>query len=87
VRRHEHTGPKLTTVQGEAMRIGIRRFYEIHEPRMSETQRQQFRTNARNYWGIDEQGYILNLPQTARFESLFAMLKARLDQQQHRTGP
>jgi glycosyltransferase involved in cell wall biosynthesis len=87
VRRHEHTGLKLTSVQGEAMRTGIRRFYEIHGPRMSETQRQQFRTNIRDYWGINEQGHILNLSQTARCESLILMLKARLDQQRHRTDP
>jgi glycosyltransferase involved in cell wall biosynthesis len=87
VRRHEHTGPKLTTVQGEAMRNGIRRFYETHGPRMSETQRQQFRTNVRHYWGIDEQGHILNLSQTARCESLMPMLKTRLDQQRHRKDP
>jgi glycosyltransferase involved in cell wall biosynthesis len=84
VRRYEHSGPKLTTVQGEAMRTGIRRFYEIHGSRMSEIQRREFRTNIREYWGIDEQGANMNLCQKARFESVIPILKARLDQQRHR---
>jgi glycosyltransferase involved in cell wall biosynthesis len=84
VRHHQHKGPKLCTPNGEAMRAGVRRFYAIHGHRMSETQREQFRHNVRDYWGIDEQGQTLNLPQSAFYESLIPMLKARLDQQRHR---
>jgi hypothetical protein len=67
------------------MRDGVRRFYQIHSHRMTETQREEFRGNVRLFWGIDEQGEILNLPPTAFFESLLPVLKARLDEKRRQT--
>lgn len=84
VRFYQHKGAKLCTPAGEAMRVGIRRFYQLHAHRMTETQRQEFRANVRLFWGIDEQGEILDLPPTAFFESLLPILKARLDQRRGR---
>jgi hypothetical protein len=66
------------------MRVGIRRFYEIHAHRMTETQRQQFRVMARRFFSIDEYGQILDVPRSEFFEPLFPLLKARLDQQRSR---
>jgi glycosyltransferase involved in cell wall biosynthesis len=84
VRFHQHKGGKLCTPAGDAMRAGIRRFYELHAHRMTEAQREEFRSNARRFWGIDEHGQILDLPPTAFFESLHPVLKAWLDQQRRR---
>jgi hypothetical protein len=67
------------------MRDGVRRFYEIHSHRMTEAQREEFRGNVRLFWGIDEQGEILDLPATAFFESLLPVLKARLDEKRRQT--
>jgi glycosyltransferase involved in cell wall biosynthesis len=84
VRFYEHKGPKLCTRTGDAMRLGIRRFYQLHSHRMTEAQREAFRDNVRLFWGIDEQGEILDLPPSAFFQSLLPILKARLDQQRRR---
>jgi glycosyltransferase involved in cell wall biosynthesis len=84
VRYHEHKGPKLCNPEGEAIRVGIRRFYELHSHRMTEEQREQFRNNARRFWGIDEQGHMLNLPPGTFFDPLLQILKARLDHQRRR---
>jgi glycosyltransferase involved in cell wall biosynthesis len=80
VRFYQHTGPKLCTVKGNAMRAGIRRFYEIHSHRMTEALREEFRTNVRFFWGIDEQGKILDDHPATIFEPLLPLLKARLDE-------
>jgi glycosyltransferase involved in cell wall biosynthesis len=80
VRFHQHTGPRLGTRASEAMQVGIRRFYELHADRMTNMQRQQFRYMARRFFGIDEQGRILEVPRSEFFEPLFPLLKARLDQ-------
>jgi glycosyltransferase involved in cell wall biosynthesis len=85
VRFYQHKGPKLCTPAGDAMRHGVRRFYEIHSHRMTEAQREEFRGNVRLFWGIDEQGEILDLPATAFFESLLPVLKARLDEKRRQT--
>jgi glycosyltransferase involved in cell wall biosynthesis len=80
VRLYQHTGPKLCTVKGDAMRAGIRRFYEIHCHRMTEAQREEFRANVRFFWGIDERGEILEDHPATIFEPLLPLLKARLDE-------
>ncbi len=80
VRFHQHRGPKLCTVKGDAMRAGIRRFYEIHSHRMTEAQRGEFRANVRFFWGIDEQGEILDGQPASMYEPLLPLLKARLDE-------
>ena len=84
VRFYQHTGPKLGTPASEAMRVGIRRFYELHEHRMTEAQRQQYRDMARRFFSVDERGQILDVPRSAFFDPLFPLLKARLDQQRGR---
>jgi glycosyltransferase involved in cell wall biosynthesis len=81
VRYHQHSGPKLGTVRGESMRAGVRRFYELHAHRMTAAQKEEFRSGARAWWGIDEKGDILDLPRSAFYESLLPVIKARLDQQ------
>lgn len=81
VRFYQHTGPKLGAPASEAMRIGIRRFYEIHGHRMTETQRQQYRDMARRFFNVDERGQILDVPRSEFFEPLFPLLKARLNKQ------
>jgi hypothetical protein len=43
------------------MRTGVRRFYELYAPRMTEAQRGAFRASVRYFWEVDEQGRILNL--------------------------
>lgn len=63
VRFYPHKGPKLCTPKAEAMRVGIRRFYELHRQRMTGAQREEFRSSVRRLWGIDEQGHILDVPQ------------------------
>ena len=84
VRFYQHTEAKLGAPASEAMRVGIRRFYELHAHRMTEMQRQQFRDRARRFFSIDEHGQILDVPRSAFFEPLFPLLKARLDQQRSR---
>jgi len=81
VRFHQHKGAKLCTPAGDAMRAGMRRFYELHSHRMTEVQREEFRGNLRRFWGIDEYGNILNLPLRPVSDSLLPTLKAWLDQQ------
>jgi GT2 family glycosyltransferase len=79
VRHHEHTAARLCAVQGEAMRAGIRRFYQLHARRMSEAQRDEFASNVGRFWGIDEHGRILNIPPTRFVESLLPVLKNWLE--------
>jgi hypothetical protein len=84
VRFYQHTGPKLCMPQGDSIRTGARRFYELHAGRMTDAQREEFRSGMRNWWGIDEQGQVLDLPRNAFYESLLPMIKARLDRQKGR---
>ena len=84
VRFYQHTGPKLCTVRGDAMRIGIRRFYEIHSHRMTAAQRENFRSNVRFFWGMDERGEISEDHPATIFEPLLPLLKARLDEKRRR---
>jgi glycosyltransferase involved in cell wall biosynthesis len=56
VRHYHHAGPRLCTPRTDAMRAGVRRFYALHGHRMSQTQREQFRSEMHRLWGIDEQG-------------------------------
>lgn len=53
---HQHREARLCTPRGEAMRAGIRRFYELHGQRMTEAQREDFRRRVGRLWGIDEHG-------------------------------
>ena len=56
VRHHHHAGPRLCTRRGDAMRDGIRRFFELHGGRMDAAQRAAFGESVRTLWGIDELG-------------------------------
>lgn len=85
VRRYDHKEPKLTIPKSDAMRAGVRRFYELHAGRMSEAQREAFRRTVRSEWGIDERGEILDFPPTALYERWLPLIKARLEQQRRRT--
>jgi glycosyltransferase involved in cell wall biosynthesis len=85
VRFYQHTGSKLCTVRGDAMRAGIRRFYEIHSHRMTEAQREAFRGNVGFFWGINERGETLDSRPTTIFEPLLPFLKARLDEKRRQT--
>ena len=84
VRHHQHGGPRLCTPKGDAIRSGVRRFYELHGPRMTEAQREEFRSNVRWLWGVDERGRVLDLPTSISFEALLPLLKERLDQRRER---
>jgi glycosyltransferase involved in cell wall biosynthesis len=53
---HQHRAARLCTPRGAGMRAGIRRFYELHGPRMSEAQQEDFRRSVGRLWGIDEHG-------------------------------
>jgi glycosyltransferase involved in cell wall biosynthesis len=79
VRHHEHTAARLCAAQGEAMRAGIRRFYQLHAHRMSEAQRDEFASNVRRFWGIDEHGRLLKIPPTEFVEPLLPALKNWLE--------
>jgi glycosyltransferase involved in cell wall biosynthesis len=85
VRVHQHSGPKLGTPATESMRVGIRRFYELHAHLMTSAERQQFRDMARRFFGIDERGQILDVRRSTFFEFLFPLVKVRLDQQRRRS--
>ena len=56
VRHYQHTSDRLCTRQGDAMRAGIRRFFELHAARMDESERERYRRAVRDLWGIDEYG-------------------------------
>lgn len=84
VRIYQHGGERLGTRGGEAMRVGVRRFYELHAHRMTETQREEFCSNVHRFWGLDERGLVLDLPPATFFEPLLPILKARLDQRRGR---
>jgi glycosyltransferase involved in cell wall biosynthesis len=47
VRHHQHSGVRLSTPEGEAMRAGVRRFYELHGHRMTAEQLKEFQ---RVFW-------------------------------------
>ena len=55
VRHYQHSGPRLCTSHSELMWQGIRRFYELHEHRMTSAQRQEFYRNVRYLWGVEVQ--------------------------------
>jgi len=56
VRHYQHTSERLCMRQGDAMRAGIRRFFELHGTRMDDSERERFRRAVRDLWGIDEYG-------------------------------
>ena len=59
VRHYQHTGPRICTPRGEAVRSGLRRFFELHAHRMTPAQREEFGHNVRRLWGIDEHGELI----------------------------
>ena len=59
VRHYQHAGPRLCTPRAATMRIGVRRFYELHARRMTPAQREEFGRNMRRLWGIDEHGQLV----------------------------
>lgn len=59
VRHYQHTGPRLCTPRAATMRIGVQRFYELHAWRMTPAQREEYSSNMRRLWGIDEHGQLV----------------------------
>jgi len=59
VRHYQHGGPRICVPAGDAVRSGIRRFYELHAHRMTSVQRQEFGRHVRQLWGIDERGQLV----------------------------
>jgi hypothetical protein len=57
VRHYQHTQARLCTRSGDAMRAGVRRFFELYALRMNDTQRDAFRHLVRELWSIDEYGH------------------------------
>jgi glycosyltransferase involved in cell wall biosynthesis len=43
VRHHQHSGARLSAPEGESMRVGVRRFFELHGHRMTAAQVNEFR--------------------------------------------
>lgn len=56
VRHHQHTQTRLCMRRGDAMRAGVRRFFELYAARMNDTQRDGFRLLVRELWSVDEYG-------------------------------
>ena len=56
VRHHHHAGPRLCMPRTEPMRTAVRRFFELHAPRMTPAQREEYRRSMCRVWGIDERG-------------------------------
>jgi glycosyltransferase involved in cell wall biosynthesis len=55
VRHYQHSGPRLSIPEGEAMRAGVRLFYERHGHRMTAAQLEEFnRVFSRSTSGPDE---------------------------------
>lgn len=80
VRQHHHNGARLTTAGDPTMRAGVRRFYELHSPRMTAQQRTEFRANAGLYFGVDEYGNDCSQDARVRGELLLPTLKTWLEQ-------
>jgi glycosyltransferase involved in cell wall biosynthesis len=85
VRHYQHRNTRLCTPKSDAMRAGIRRFYEIHSHRMTKAQREAFRGNVRFFWGINERGEIADGHPARFLEPLLPVLKARLDAKRRET--
>jgi glycosyltransferase involved in cell wall biosynthesis len=81
VRLNTHAGSKLCTWAGDAMRVGVSRFWDLHSHRMTAAQQEEFRNNVGLYWGVDERGQTIDRPATSLFHSLLPTLKAKLDRQ------
>ena len=56
VRYHVHDGERLSTPRSPARSAGVRRFYELHAPRMDAGERSAFRAHVLRTWGVDEHG-------------------------------
>jgi GT2 family glycosyltransferase len=63
VRHYQHGGPRLCTPRTAPVCAGIRRFYELHAPHMTEAQRAEFRSTVGRLWGIDERGNLIPAPE------------------------
>lgn len=83
VRVHQHSGARLTTPASPAISAGIRRFYELHSQRMTATQQEGFRINARYYFRLNEQGKECNSDSNDRTDLFIRSLKGWLDQKRH----
>lgn len=59
VRHYQHGGRRICMPAGDAVRSGIRRFYELHAHRMTAAQRVEFGCHVRRLWGIDERGNLV----------------------------
>ena len=59
VRHYQHAGPRLCMPRTAAMRVAVRRFYELHARRMTPAQQEEFGRNMRRLWGIDEHGQLV----------------------------
>jgi len=59
VRHYQHGGRRICMPGGDAVRSGIRRFYELHAHRMTPAQRDEFGCHVRRLWGIDERGNLV----------------------------
>jgi glycosyltransferase involved in cell wall biosynthesis len=86
VRLNTHTASKLCTRAGDAMKVGVSRFWDLHSHRMTAAQQEEFRNNVGLFWGIDESGQKIDRPSTSLFNSLLPTLKAKLDNQRKRSG-
>jgi len=58
VRHHQHSRTRLCMPRGEAMCAGVRRFFELHGPRMNAVQQAEFRSTVRRLWHVDEYGRV-----------------------------
>ena len=87
VRHYQHSGTRLSATGSEAIRGGIRRFYELHGHRMTPAQREEFRRNTRFFWGIDENGGTVDVDRHAFAESLLPLVRMRLLEQRRRSEP
>lgn len=59
VRHYHHGGPRICTPRSDAVRAGIRRFFELHASRMTPVQRDEFGRSVRALWAIDERGELV----------------------------
>ena len=86
VRHYEHAAARLCAAKGEAMRAGIRRFYQLAGHRMSDAQREEFASNVCRLWGMDEHGQLVNIPARTFFDPFFPVLKDWLDRRRRGAG-
>ncbi|HYD46980.1 MAG TPA: glycosyltransferase family A protein [Terriglobales bacterium] len=59
VRLYQHGGERLCTPRSEKVRIGVRRFFELHQHRMTLEQRQHYDRHMQALWGVDAAGQLI----------------------------